>query len=196
MPNMITKEVIREATRLCSTKPSPILKLVKNEVVMELIGAQYDRRALTIKDITNPRMKYVAMMIGYKIYFSNRENSVSAIAINMSCKMVVNGADFDLCELLRAQLIENLQKKKDSKYPFKYEILIICLFFYFLRQLPSTKSVVWLKGRPIAHQIKDLLRGIGDVETHEESLLGFFKMFQKNAGKGKDSLEDGGEIRE
>lgn len=57
-PHLITKEVIRVVIRLCDTRPVLVSKSVKNELVMELTGATFDRRALATKPITNPTMKY------------------------------------------------------------------------------------------------------------------------------------------
>lgn len=67
MPRLITKEVIREVIGLCSTGPVLVVGPIKNEVVMELIGATYDKRAFTINNIRNPVVKYAIMMIGYSM---------------------------------------------------------------------------------------------------------------------------------
>lgn len=68
---------------------------------MERMGIMYDKRALTIKDIKKLIMKYASMMIGYKLYFSNKENYISTITINTTYEMVEMGVEYDLCELLR-----------------------------------------------------------------------------------------------
>lgn len=39
-------------------------------------------------------------MIRHKIYFTNRENLVSATTIYIGYDMVENGVEYDLCELL------------------------------------------------------------------------------------------------
>lgn len=65
IPNMITKEVIGEVTGLFSTRPFPVLKSIKNEVVMERKGATYDKRALVVNTIRNLVVRNAAMMIGY-----------------------------------------------------------------------------------------------------------------------------------
>lgn len=64
--------------------------------------------------------------------------------------MLKENADYDLCELLRVQLFENLNKnKKDKKNFFKYGSLIICLFFYFMNEVPGVQSVHWTNDRPV-----------------------------------------------
>lgn len=98
-PHLITKEIIKVVIRLYDTRPVPILKYVKNEVVMELTGATYDKRNLATKPITNHAMKHAEIMMGHKIYFTNRENSIYATSICTNYVMAANGVDYDLCEL-------------------------------------------------------------------------------------------------
>lgn len=45
-------------------------------------------------------MKYASIMIGIKIYFYNREKSILENVIYVGHDMVINGKDYDLCELL------------------------------------------------------------------------------------------------
>jgi len=55
--------------------------------------------------------------------------------------MLRENADYDLCDLLLNQLLENLQKiKKDKKNSFKYACLILCLFFYYMNELPGSSG--------------------------------------------------------
>lgn len=122
------KEVIRVVAGLFSVDHVPTLKSMKNEVVMKLTGAKFDKRALTVKEFENPTMKFISMMIGYKIFFTHRENYIFVIAISTANEMVKKKVDYDLCELLRLQLLENLQKTKDSWYPIKYGTLIMHFF--------------------------------------------------------------------
>lgn len=76
------------------------------------------------------------MVIKDKIYYKNRENFVSAIAIHVAREMVEKGKGYDLCELLRQQLSDNLKKTKDNKYPFKFGSLVVFFSFYFFKELP------------------------------------------------------------
>lgn len=69
-------------------------------------------------------------MIGYKIYYSNKENSVSRTTIYATYEMIQEKNKYDLCELLQSELMKHLAKiKKDKKNPFKYVTLILYLFF-------------------------------------------------------------------
>lgn len=58
---------------------------------MKLTRATFNKRSLTTKPISNPTMRYVAIMIRHKIYFTNQGNYVSAIAIHTTYETVVNG---------------------------------------------------------------------------------------------------------
>jgi len=178
-PFKITKDAIRAVTRLHSSGGIPVLKSVKNQTLSEAIGSKFDKRAMTIDDISDPDVKFASMIIGYKIYHSSRENSIPGTAIYTAYEMLRKNADYDLCQLLLNQLMENLQKiKKDKKNSFKYGGLILCLFFYFMNELPGSNGWVWENDRPIAIQIRDYLHGLGDNKAQNIALWGYFKNFQ------------------
>jgi len=80
-PFKITKDAIKVVTGLHSSKGLPVLKSVKNQTVSEATRSKFDKRAMTIEDITNPDIKFASMIIGYKIYHSSRENSVPRTVI-------------------------------------------------------------------------------------------------------------------
>lgn len=127
-----------------------MLKYIKNEVVMENTRATYDKRALKVIPIKNPIVRYAAMVIGYKVYFKNRDNFVSTTAINVAHEMVVNGSDLELCEFLRKKIMENMRLTKERKYVFKYVTLVMCLLFYFLKEISIFGKENWTSGRPVA----------------------------------------------
>jgi len=70
-PFKITKEVIRVVIGLNDTGSMPMLKAVKNQTVIEATRAQFDKRALTINDITDHAVRFASMVIGYKVNFTN-----------------------------------------------------------------------------------------------------------------------------
>lgn len=99
---------------------------------------------MTIEDIVVVDVKFISMVIGYKIYRLSQENSIFGIAIYVAYEMVKQNADCDLCELLRSQLMENLGKiRKDKKNTFKYGNLLLCFFFYFLDEVLGVGKVHW-----------------------------------------------------
>jgi len=177
-PFKITKDAIRAITGLHSSGGLPVLKSVKNQTVSDATRSKFDKRAMTVEDITEPDVKFASMIIGYKIYHSSRENSVPGTAIYTAYQMLKENADYDLCELLVNQLFENLQIKKDKKNSFKYGNLILCLFFYYMNELPRSSGWIWQNDRPVAIQIRDYLHGLGDAKARKIALWGYFKNFQ------------------
>ena len=82
--------------------------------------------------------------------------------------MVKENAEYDLCELLRSQLMENLGKiKKDKKNSFKYGNLLLFLFFYFMNEVPRFGKFQWQANKLVAIQIRDILHKVGDSKTRK-----------------------------
>lgn len=151
---------------------------MKNEKVTEATSVQWDRRAMTIKYIAEVDVKFASMVIGYKIYHSSRDNFVSGMTIYAAYEMVKQNAKYDLCELLRSQLMENLRKvKKAKKNTFKCGNLLLCLCFYFMDEVPGVGKVHWKNDEAVAVQIRNMFFGIGDRQVRNTTLWGYFKNF-------------------
>lgn len=105
---LITKELMRVITGLSDYRAIPIPKLSKNKDVVELIGETYDDRSPSINFVKNKVMKYLSMMIGKKLYFTNRDNSISATTINITYVTLELNKDFDLYEILKHQFLDKL----------------------------------------------------------------------------------------
>lgn len=87
---------------------------------------------MIVNNINDPIVKFASMVIGYKIYYSSRMNSIPATTIHTTYWMVKENVDYDLAEVLRSQLMANLEfVEKDKKLRFKFSYLILGLFFYF-----------------------------------------------------------------
>lgn len=54
---------------------------MKNEIVTKATSSIFNKRAMKINDIIEVDVIFYSMVIGYKIYHSNRDNSVSNNAI-------------------------------------------------------------------------------------------------------------------
>lgn len=54
----------------------------------------------------------------------------------------------------------------------------MCLLFYFLRELPGRKDIVWDRSRLVDHQIFDYMHNIGDYKAQDNALATFFVVFQ------------------
>lgn len=155
VPFKITKEAICVVTRLNSIGRLLVLKSVKNDKVTEAIGSQWDRKEMMIDDIATMDVKFSSMVIGYKIYHSSWENSISGTTIYVAYEMVKQNVDYDLCELLIGQLLENLGKiRKDKKNIFKYGNLLICLFFILhIGEVLGVGKVQWNNDKLFRYRI-------------------------------------------
>lgn len=69
---------------------------------------------------------------------------------------------------------------RENNYAFKFGTLVVCLLFYFLKELLGRKSVVWDKSRLVAHKILDYMQNLGNLQEHDDALTAFFIVFQKN----------------
>lgn len=99
---------------------------------------------MTISHIAKVDVRLASMIIGYKIYHSSRFFYLSGTVIYAAYEMIKQNVDYDLCEVLRGKLLENLKKiKKDKKNVFKFENLLVYLYFYFLDEVPRFGQVQW-----------------------------------------------------
>lgn len=117
--------------------------------------------------------------MGYKVYQSSRDNTVSSTTIYVAYKVIKEDELYDLCEVLQSELLNNLKKvKHDKKYVFKFGTLIICLYFYFMNEVLGVGKVQWAYDRPMSMQIKETLDGLGDAQDKKAIMQGYLKNFQ------------------
>lgn len=81
-PYKITPEEIRAVTCLNQIIDKPGIQKVTNPTVNKLIDAEFDGRSMKINTIKDDDAKFVVMVISYKVYQSNRLNSVFDTAIH------------------------------------------------------------------------------------------------------------------
>lgn len=154
-PYKITTDVIRAVTCLNLTGEKPGLRKVTKPIVNKLTGLEFDVRSMKINTIKEDDVKFVAMVIGYKVYQSNRPNSICGTAIHSTYKMVKEDGHYELCSVLLEELMINLKKiKQDKKHVFKFGSLVICLVLYFMNQIPEVGRVQWDFDKLVAQQIK------------------------------------------
>lgn len=111
--------------------------------VETLTNVKGDQWALIIDKIINPIVRYVTYDISYKVYFRNREGVTSAIAVYMAHMLMMKDKSFDLCELLKELLLENIKMSKEQNYPFRFGSFIVCLVMYCLGSLTAKENVIW-----------------------------------------------------
>lgn len=141
----ITEEVIKNVTCLHKVGgvPDPRCNL-SNIELNKLTGDTFDGRSMRVDDVRDIDVKFSAMIIGYKVYQSNRLNFVSGNNILVAHQMVKEDAHYDLCSIMLEELMTNLQKiKQDKKNTFQYGSFVICLVFYFLGTVPDSGKVQW-----------------------------------------------------
>lgn len=85
---------------------------MKNKEVETLISVIGDQRTFLIDKIISLIVRYVAYGISYKIYFKNREGSISTIVVYVAHMNTMEDVVFNLCELLKNQLLENVKMTK------------------------------------------------------------------------------------
>lgn len=154
--------MLRIVIGLCATREIPIVKLVKNVEVNHLTGVILDGRALKIDIIRDVDVRYATMGISYNVYYKNRESSCVSTGVHVTYLMVKENAEYDLCEIIWRQLLDNIEMSKSEMYLFRYGSLIVCLVFYFLNTLPRAENVAWRNDMTIGSKIKGYLDGLDD----------------------------------
>lgn len=137
-------------TCLNATGEVPGLRNVKNMIVTEVTDFEHDRRSMTISDIIEYDVRFTSMVIGYKVYQSSIENSVSGTTIYATYQILKENKLYDLCGVLLSELMRNLKKiKQDNKYVFKFGTLIVYLAFYFMNEIPGIGKIQWAYDKPV-----------------------------------------------
>lgn len=173
----ITKEAIRVVIGLPSIGTRPEKKKIPNKEVMNLSGATSDNRSLKVSDITDNNVKYYSMVIGYKVAHTNRLNYVSSLCIHSANEMVKNNAKIDICEWLKDELIENLDKiKGDKKGTFRFGNLIVCLMLYFSKEIPGIGQRDFAYDISARKHIKEAITDMGS--EGDKKVKDYFKKFQ------------------
>lgn len=175
----ITKEAIQVVTGYFLTGEIPMLRRISKDIVFKLTDSTSDICAFPINNIRDPVVKLAAMVIGYQVFYSSRLNSVPSVAIHTTHRMIIDNADYDLCQAIRVQLFQNLQSiKKDNTQKFKYGQLLARLFFYLQNFLPGIGDIEWSKDLPVNAQIKNKIKAMKN--TFSAALNKYFNEFQKN----------------
>jgi hypothetical protein len=108
-PMMISKDLIHVVIGL--SREGSIPTSVKNTmtIVKDLKGSKWNKRAMTINNIRQIDVRLIAKILVYRMHYSSRLNSISVGIILMAYKMICEDERYDLCEVLRLQLLENLK---------------------------------------------------------------------------------------
>lgn len=132
---------------------------------------------MRISTIRDKAIQFASMIISYKVTQSNWLNSVSSSCILYAYKIIKENEKIDLCQWMCDELIINLGKiKGEKKGTFWYDNLV-CLMLFFLNGLPETGKNWWAFDIPVAKQIKDSIRNMGEEKDRDSILWGYFKSF-------------------
>lgn len=113
-PHKITKEPIRAITSLPQVGQKPEKK-TSNDQINKLTSATSDSRSMRVITITDKDVKFINMIIGYKVNQFNQLNFVSSSYIVVAYQMLKKDEKYDLCEWMKEELIINLGKIKGEK---------------------------------------------------------------------------------
>ena len=120
------------------------LRSDKKEVIEKNIGAKWNNRGMTIDTITEPLLDFAVRIISHKFYQSSRLNSVPCIVVDVAYKLVKKDHTYDLAELIFQQINENLGAIRKSKGAHcKFGSILVCMFFYLMKEFPSISKVKW-----------------------------------------------------
>lgn len=109
VPVRITTNLIHEMTRLPKTEAIlPTSKDVR-KLVEQACKSHSDKRGMKIEPIEEKDIKLMSMILGYRFQHENRVNSVSTTTISIAIILVKENGDFNLCETLHAQLMDNIR---------------------------------------------------------------------------------------
>lgn len=106
-------------------------KSLSHEEIEANTRAEWNGGGLSITNIPNPLIEFSMIFISHKFYQYSRFNSVPCMVVNKAWKIAMKDHEYDLSELQRLQLVENLtaiRKVKNSMC--KFRSLIMCIIFY------------------------------------------------------------------
>ena len=106
---------------------------------------------MIVNDINLQDVKVLAMILGYKMNHSSRLDCVNGGLILMAYRMAKENIKYNVCEVLRLQLLENLRQIKQTKgKSFRFSSLVLYMFFHITHQFP--KLSLW-SNKPTMVQI-------------------------------------------
>lgn len=138
VPVRITRDLIHEMTGL--SKKGVVIPAGKDvrKLVEQACKSRSDRRGMTIESIKEKDIKLISMILGYRFQHTRRVNSVSAATILATIRLVRENGEFNLCEILRTQLIDNIRAiKHDKTKIFRFGSLIIYMYFHILGKVSN-----------------------------------------------------------
>lgn len=177
-PIKITKKIVHRVTGFPTLDRSKTLRSDKREAIEKNTGAKQNNRGMTIGTIIEPLLDFVVRIISHKFYQSSRLNNVPCIAIDVAYKLVKKDHTYDLAELMLQQINENLGAVRRSKgAQCIFGLVLVCIFFYVMREFPSFGQVNWDPNKTAVTQINEYIDQMGD--NFEAEMTSYFEDFKK-----------------
>lgn len=83
-------------------------------------------------------VRCIAKIIAYKMSSSSREDYILVGFINVAYKMCDDRIEHNVCEIMKQQNFDNLERIKKNKYAtLRVGYLIIYIFFYVMKIFPN-----------------------------------------------------------
>lgn len=173
----ITLEVIHVITNFCNVGEVPSLRKISKMEMTKLTSSVSDQWGVNIDPIKDDLVKYTYMVIGYQTFYASRINSISAVAINATYRMIMEDASFDLCTCMQRKFLVNLKLiKQDNALRFKFVQPLVVFFFYFQGYFLGVRDIQWSVDQPVTKQIKESLQAVGT--DYPEVLNKYFDEFR------------------
>ena len=138
------KKTINRVTRFQTLDQPKTLRSDKREAIEKNIGAKWNNRGMTIDTIKDPLLEFTMRIISHKFYQSSKLNSVPCIVVDVAYKLVKKDHTYDLAKLMVQQINENLREIRKSKgAQCKFGVVLVCIFFYLMKEFPSIGKVNW-----------------------------------------------------
>lgn len=174
----ITTYLIHEVNSL--SKSGVILFNEKNvkKTVLDNTKSSYNGKGIVISKIQQDDVRYLCKILTSKFCANSREDDMATGMIHVAYLMCVDKIQVDMCEILRIQLFENLEKiKKTKNSQFRFSSLITYMFFDLIRRFPFTIGDDWNDGKTTMERINQVyMRHL--IDKVNESVVLVIKTFQ------------------
>lgn len=132
----ITTDLIHEVISLSKIGVIPFNEKNVKKTVMDNTKSSYNGRGIVVSKIIQDDARYVCKILTSKFCANSREDDMAAGMVHVAYLMCIEKVQVDMCEILRIQLFENLEKiKKTKNSQFRFSSLITYMFFDLLRRL-------------------------------------------------------------
>ena len=133
----ISANLIHEVTGLSKQGSVPIGEKLVKKKVESYTKAIYNGKTMVISSIKQDDVRFLSRIIAYLVCTNSKIDELLVGFIYTAYKICVEKEQVNLSEILRVQLLENLEKIKRTKNGiFKFQSPINHIFFHVLKIFP------------------------------------------------------------